>query len=135
MGRWSARSDAWATWEQAGAPGSARHVNNFGNTSPLLLGARTVRCHDGARACDQTPHKCPSHTRCGSMPREPMLPNCIIRLFTSQDVPTGLVLRDMRALAVLIFRCISSVFRKLPESARIGRSAEFTWPSFGMEGV
>jgi hypothetical protein len=82
MGHWSARSDAWARWEQAGVPGSARHVNNFGNTSPLPLGARTVRCHDGARACDQTPHKYPSHTRCGSMPCEPMLPNCIIRFFT-----------------------------------------------------
>lgn len=50
-------------------------------------------------------------------------------------VPTDLIVRDLRAPALLIFRSVSSVFRKLKDSVRVSRSPEFTWPNFWMEGV
>jgi hypothetical protein len=145
MGRWSARY-AWARSDERAIRGpraitAIRQIDRCG----LGLAQRAVATarerdststrvpHAGAGVASPLDAPLPNDQRSG--PLGSGLPNCIIGISPSQNVPTGLVFRDTRALVLLTFGCISSFFRKLRDSTRVGPSAEFTWPNFFMEGV
>jgi hypothetical protein len=61
--------------------------------------------------------------------------SCAVSSALLRGVPQCTVFRNLPEPGVLMFCNISSVFKKLPESPRVGRAPESTWPNFSLEGV